>query len=206
MNGTMNLWIVKPGGLSRGRNIRIFRDYQKILEYAEVDPDKQLSAATMGQSTSKLNTRVHYLAHQKAQNDDDFAFTRRVWVVQKYIENPMIIMNRKFDIRVWVIVPSWNPLRIYIWRNCYVRFACNDYDPNCPQNLFGHLTNNSVVKQCLERPDNRKMLNKIPGNMWSLDQFKSYLNNREERRANKSHMSKRSHSNLDLQSSPNKFS
>ena len=113
-------------------------------------------------------------------------------------------MNRKFDIRVWVIVLSWNPLRIYIWKNCYVRFACNDYDPNCPQNLFGHLTNNSVVKQCLERPDNRKMLNKIPGNMWSLDQFKAYLNQREERRANKSSISRRSCSNIDA--SPNKFS
>ena len=37
MNGLSNLWIVKPGGLSRGRKIRIFRDFQKILEYAEVD-------------------------------------------------------------------------------------------------------------------------------------------------------------------------
>ena len=34
LNGTRNLWIVKPGGLSRGRNIRLFRDYNQILEYA----------------------------------------------------------------------------------------------------------------------------------------------------------------------------
>ena len=37
MNGLNNLWIVKPGGLSRGRKIRIFKDFQKILDYAEVD-------------------------------------------------------------------------------------------------------------------------------------------------------------------------
>lgn len=37
MNGTDNLWIVKPGGLSRGRKIRIFKDFHKILEYAEVN-------------------------------------------------------------------------------------------------------------------------------------------------------------------------
>ena len=127
MNGTSNLWIVKPGGLSRGRGIRVFKDYQKILTYAEVDAEKQVSAANMGQSASN-NKRIAYLAHQNASNNDDNQFTRRVWVVQKYIENPMLIMNRKFDIRVWVIVQSWNPLRIYIWKNCYVRFACNDYD------------------------------------------------------------------------------
>ena len=45
LNGTSNLWIVKPGGLSRGRKIRIFKDFQKILEYAEVDSAAQLTAA-----------------------------------------------------------------------------------------------------------------------------------------------------------------
>ena len=38
MTGVCNLWIVKPGGLSRGRGIRLFKDFSKILEYAEVDP------------------------------------------------------------------------------------------------------------------------------------------------------------------------
>ena len=37
LNGYDNLWIVKPGGLSRGRKIRIFKEFQKILAYAEVD-------------------------------------------------------------------------------------------------------------------------------------------------------------------------
>ena len=36
-------------------------------------------------------------------------YTKKVWVIQKYIENPMLIMNRKFDIRVWVVIPTWNP-------------------------------------------------------------------------------------------------
>ena len=37
MNGPNNLWIVKPGGLSRGRKIRLFNDLQQIIDYAEVD-------------------------------------------------------------------------------------------------------------------------------------------------------------------------
>lgn len=84
-------------------------------------------------------------------------------------------MNRKFDIRMWVVVSCWNPLKIYIFKECYLRFSCNDYDPKNPSNLFSHLTNNSVAKKAVEGTNNAKMLNKIPGNMWSLSQFKEYL-------------------------------
>ena len=37
LNGHNNLWIVKPGGLSRGRKIRLFNNFFRILEYAQVD-------------------------------------------------------------------------------------------------------------------------------------------------------------------------
>lgn len=36
MSGSDNLWIVKPGGLSRGRNIKIFSDYHEVCQYAEI--------------------------------------------------------------------------------------------------------------------------------------------------------------------------
>lgn len=50
MNGTSNLWIVKPGGLSRGRKIRLFKDFYKILEYAEVDSAAGRLASTSNPS------------------------------------------------------------------------------------------------------------------------------------------------------------
>jgi hypothetical protein len=31
MNGKMNMWLVKPGGKSRGRGIKVFRGYEKII-------------------------------------------------------------------------------------------------------------------------------------------------------------------------------
>jgi hypothetical protein len=88
-------------------------------------------------------------------------------------------MNRKVDIRVWVVVSSWNPLKIYYFREPYVRFGCNDYDPNRPSNVYSHLTNKSVTQKCVVRPDNIKKLNKVPGNMWSLHQLRTWLNARK---------------------------
>lgn len=68
----------------------------------------------------------------------------RNWVIQKYIENPMIINKRKFDIRQWVLVTSWNPLTVWIYSENYIRFAMMDYDPK-NKTKFSHLTNNCLV-------------------------------------------------------------
>ena len=101
-------------------------------------------------------------------NELDEIIKGRNYIVQKYIENPLIILDRKFDIRQWVLVTSWNPLIIWIYKEFYVRFSAEDFDINKTDNNFIHLTNNSITKYA-------KIDNKIEGNMWSQDQFITYL-------------------------------
>ncbi len=91
------------------------------------------------------------------------------FVVQKYMENPMIILNRKFDIRQWVLVTSLNPLTIWFYAECYIRFGAVEYKIQDFNNKFMHLTNNSVTKHY--EGENQE----IEGNMWEQKEFAEFL-------------------------------
>ncbi len=74
-----------------------------------------------------------------------YLFSRPVnnqqWVIQKYVEKPLLYKLRKFDIRVWALVT--NSFEIYIFKHGYLRTSSNDYSLQSKNN-YVHLTN-----QCL---------------------------------------------------------
>lgn len=49
------------------------------------------------------------------------------FVAQKCVENLMTINKRKFDIRQWVIISDIQPLTIWMYEECYVRFCGVEY-------------------------------------------------------------------------------
>lgn len=131
INGNKNIWIVKPGHKSRGRNISLHTNLKDIYDFI---------------NTTEYN------------------------IVQKYIENPLLINNKKFDIRLWVLVSSCDPLNIWIFKECYLRFSVNDYCNTQLSDMFAHLTNNSISKKA-EGFFNAE----IEGCMWNLKSFRLFL-------------------------------
>lgn len=69
-------------------------------------------------------------------------------VISKYIANPLLINGHKFDLRIYVVVTSFEPLRIYVYKEGLARFASEQYsNKNSKDNKFMHLTNYSVNKK-----------------------------------------------------------
>ena len=95
-------------------------------------------------------------------------------VIQKYIENPMVIKGRKFDMRQWVLVTNFNPLTAYLFDTPYIRFGAEDFHLDDFKNIFSQLTGNSIAKHS-EKFENSE----IEGDMWEIAQFREYLQKRE---------------------------
>lgn len=101
------------------------------------------------------------------------------WCAQKYIENPLIVAKRKFDIRQWVVVTCWDPLTVYFYNDCYVRFSSADYsdDDAALSDSQVHLANISINKHFSEFRDCVATENgdEITECMWTMQQLKDYL-------------------------------
>ena len=69
-------------------------------------------------------------------------------VVSKYIPNPLLINGHKFDLRIYVLVTSYDPLRVYVYKEGLTRFASEPYTTSTSKkNKYVHLTNSSLNKK-----------------------------------------------------------
>lgn len=70
-------------------------------------------------------------------------------IVSFYIDRPLLINTKKFDLRIYILVSSFNPLRVYMYEEGLARFATEPYsnDPEVLRNKFVHLTNFSINKR-----------------------------------------------------------
>ena len=114
------IWIMKPTGSAQGKGIFLFNKLAQINEWKK-------------DASWKLDSNSAQAA---------------AYVVQRYIENPQLIGGKKFDLRLYVLVTSYAPLTVYIYRSGFARFSSYRYNTNAKNlgDTYVHLTNVAVQK------------------------------------------------------------
>ncbi|XP_062396094.1 protein polyglycylase TTLL10 [Sardina pilchardus] len=143
---TCGVWICKPTDLNQGRGIFLLRSPEDISAFRA-----RLQTIAENQSSSKLSFRLP-----------------QARIVQKYVQNPLLLQGRKFDVRSYLLIASTTPYMVF-FRHGYVRLTCDLYDPNS-QNLSAHLTNQYMQKK---NPLYSELKEET---VWSIERFNEYVN------------------------------
>eukprot|EP00927_Polykrikos_kofoidii_P032730 TRINITY_DN27797_c1_g1_i1.p1 TRINITY_DN27797_c1_g1~~TRINITY_DN27797_c1_g1_i1.p1 ORF type:complete len:1102 (+),score=198.01 TRINITY_DN27797_c1_g1_i1:147-3452(+) len=100
-----------------------------------------------------------------------------VSVISRYIDNPLLIQQLKFDLRIYVLVTSYEPLRIHIYREGLTRFASKPYstDEEHLKDAYRHLTNYSINKFAANFKENQQLNADNVGHKWSLSALNRHL-------------------------------
>lgn len=135
-----NLWVLKPNNCNRGRGVHIFSSLDQLKKLihdythgVEVPPTVKESKPDDEEEPAKP------LPVSIIKSD--------VFVIQKYIEKPLLVKDRKFDIRLWVLLTQDH--KCYLFKEGYARMTSYKYslDEEQMDNLAVHLTNNAIQKK-----------------------------------------------------------
>ena len=130
-----NMWLIKPDDLNRGNGVEVFSTieqvYEKLKKYIEGVP---INAYGLGSTT--INA-------EELDTSKVTTFKPHKFVIQKYMERPLLINQRKFDIRIHSFIDQNNVM--YLSREGYIRTSSEAFTLN-ENSHFVHLTNNAVQK------------------------------------------------------------
>ncbi|XP_037083266.1 LOW QUALITY PROTEIN: probable tubulin polyglutamylase TTLL9 [Pollicipes pollicipes] len=141
------IWIMKPAGKSQGRGIFLTQRLKDVTEWKI--KDKQFTPS--------------FLA-----GDKDAALGPETYVVQRYISNPYLIGGRKFDLRLYALVSSYTPLKVWLYREGFARFSSAEFTTSQIEDNCIHLTNVAIQKHTVEYNPQR-------GSKWSMRQLRHFL-------------------------------
>lgn len=97
--------------------------------------------------------------------------SKRTCIIQKYIEKPLLINKRKFDIRIFTLLTCYNQgyMKAYFYKEGYLRTSCKEFSLEDLDDNMIHLTNDAVQKHA-EEYGKFELANKL-----SYDEFQKYL-------------------------------
>ena len=116
---------------------------------------------------------IHKVLHLRTI-DLPSKFSTAPYCVQRYLRNPLLINRTKFDLRLYVLLTSIDPIRLYLYDEGLVRFASEQYSEDDPSNMLSHLTNFAINKARSRELGDEE--DGVEGRLkWSLRHLKKYF-------------------------------
>lgn len=149
-------------------------DYNMFVEEFRKNPSSTWIMKPCGKSQGVGIFLINKLSQLKKWSRDSASFNpatvKESYVISRYIDNPLLIGGRKFDLRIYVLVTSFRPLKLYVYqlgfcRFCHVKYTCSVSELD---NIFVHLTNVSIQKRGEE-------YNSVHGGKWTIQNLRLYL-------------------------------
>lgn len=134
-------WIMKPTAKSQGKGIFLVNKISQIKKWA---------------TSSKLPFQSLNM--------------KEAYIISKYVDNPLLIGGKKFDMRLYVLVTSYRPLKAYMFRQGFCRFCNEKYSADIAEidNMYIHLTNVAIQKHS-------EVYNSRHGGKFSYQSLRFYL-------------------------------
>eukprot|EP00357_Protocruzia_adherens_P018190 CAMPEP_0114995708 /NCGR_PEP_ID=MMETSP0216-20121206/13887_1 /TAXON_ID=223996 /ORGANISM="Protocruzia adherens, Strain Boccale" /LENGTH=405 /DNA_ID=CAMNT_0002359795 /DNA_START=194 /DNA_END=1408 /DNA_ORIENTATION=- len=136
-----SMWIMKPTGKAQGKGIFLVNKLTQLKKWA---------------NNSKMPFQSINL--------------KEPYVISKYLDDPLLIGGKKFDLRLYVLVTSFRPLKYWMYSLGFARFCNEKYTSDMAEldNMYIHLTNVAIQKNSEEYNDKH-------GGKWSIDCLRFYL-------------------------------
>jgi tubulin polyglutamylase TTLL9 len=114
------MWIMKPIGRAQGKGIFL---------------------------ASKPNQIEAWMRDRGTQKAENCCYEN--YVAQRYLDDPYLVGGKKFDMRIYAVCLSYNPLKVYLYREGFARFTNVRYSMSKADidNPYVHLTNHAIQKK-----------------------------------------------------------
>uniref|UniRef100_A0A8C8ZI74 Tubulin tyrosine ligase like 10 n=1 Tax=Prolemur simus TaxID=1328070 RepID=A0A8C8ZI74_PROSS len=163
-----------PGRLRPQRTLKMEEFFPET--YRLDNRDEREAFFTLFDGIFLLRNQEEVAALQaKTQSTEDDPIYRRMpfrapqaRVVQRYIQNPLLLEGKKFDVRSYLVIACATPYMVF-FAHGYARLTLNLYDPHSCD-LSGHLTN-----QFMQKKSPLYVLLK-EDTVWSMDHLNRYIN------------------------------
>nr|XP_021540023.1 inactive polyglycylase TTLL10 [Neomonachus schauinslandi] len=142
------IWICKPTASNQGKGIFLLRNQEEVAA---------LKVKTQSIEDDPIYRKMPFRAPQAR-------------VVQRYIQNPLLLDGKKFDVRSYLLIACAMPYMVFFGHG-YARLTLSPYDPHS-SDLSGHLTN-----QFMQKKSPLYVLLK-EDTVWSMDRLNRHINDK----------------------------